>query len=627
MIEVRNGRKTIFVCCGTGCVSANSQKVLEGLRREVRAQGLKDFTVDFSGCHGFCQRGPILDIIPDDIFYTEVKPEDAADVVRSLQPNGKLVDRLLYRDPASGQPVPRYHEVNFYKKQHRVILRNCGHINPENIDHYIEVDGYKALKKALLEWKPEQVIDEINRSGLRGRGGAGFPTSRKWDACRGAPGAPKYVICNADEGDPGAFMDRSVLEADPHSVLEGLALAGYSVGANEGYIYVRAEYPLAVVRVRKALRDAEERGFLGKNILKSGFDFKVHVMEGAGAFVCGEETALMRSIEGKRGMPSPRPPFPAFVGLWGKPTCINNVKTLASATVIILKGADWYSKMGTPDSKGTAVFALTGKVANCGLVEVPMGMPLREIIYEIGGGIPDNKHFKAAQTGGPSGGCLPASLLDSPVDYENLGKAGSIMGSGGMVVADEDTCIVDLARFFLSFTRAESCGKCVPCRVGTQHMLSILDRITEGRGQPADIDQLLRLADTVKNASLCGLGQTCPNPVLTTIKYFRDEYEEHIRDRKCRAGVCKALTSYYIEPDKCQACLICLRQCTSQAIEGGKGLIHVIDQEKCTKCGNCLAVCPTRFAAVRKISGEPVPPPLPKENRAVARAKVPAGKS
>jgi NADH-quinone oxidoreductase subunit F len=539
MIEVKTGRRKIFVCCGTGCVSGKSDYLLANLKQEVAKRGLKDVEVDFSGCHGFCQRGPIVDIAPDDIFYTEVQPDDAADIVRSLVGGDGLVDRLLYHDPVSGQPMPHSKEVVFYKKQHRLILRNCGSINPENIDHYLAVGGYEGLSRALLKMKPLEVIEEVKKSGLRGRGGAGFSTGQKWEFCRNAKGSPKYMICNADEGDPGAFMDRSILEADPHSLVEGMTVAGYAIGASEGYIYVRAEYPLAVVRVRKALKDAEAGGFLGKNILNSGFDFKIHVMEGAGAFVCGEETALMASIMGRRGMPRPRPPFPANAGLWERPSNINNVKTLASVTFIMLKGEEAFASLGTEKSKGTAVFALTGKVANSGLVEVPMGTTLREIIFEIGGGIPNNKRFKAVQTGGPSGGCLTAAFLDSPVDYESLAQAGSIMGSGGMVVGDEDTCMVDLARFFLSFTKSESCGKCTPCRVGTQHMLAILERIGQGKGEMSDLDLLAKLTETTKNASLCGLGQTCPNPIITTMRYFRDEYEDHIKRKHCEAVACR----------------------------------------------------------------------------------------
>jgi NADH-quinone oxidoreductase subunit F len=539
----RNGHKdrTVFVCRGTGCVSGGGDAVFEALKTEVKKQNLKGAEIDFSGCHGFCQQGPNVVIEPDGIFYTHVEPGDAAEIVSSHLLKGKPVERLFYRDPVSGQAIPQYSEIKFYKEQRRVILRNCGHINPERIDAYIDRGGYQSLRKVLFQMKPEEVIEEVKRSGLRGRGGAGFPTGVKWEFCRNAHGSPKYVICNADEGDPGAFMDRSILEADPHSVIEGLAICAYAIGSNEGYIYVRAEYPLAVSRLRVALDQARERAFLGGDIQGSGFNFNVYIKEGAGAFVCGEETALIASIESRRGMPRPRPPFPAQSGLDGKPSNINNVKTLASVPVIIERGADWFASIGTEKSKGTAVFALTGKIANSGLVEVPMGTPLSKIIFDIGGGIPRGKRFKAVQTGGPSGGCIPARFMDLPVDYESLAKMGSIMGSGGMVVMDETTCMVEVARYFLSFTQAESCGKCTPCRLGTRQMLEILTRITEGRGSQADIDTLLAIAKTVKECSLCGLGQTSPNPVLSTIEYFRDEYDAHIKEKKCPAAVCDAL--------------------------------------------------------------------------------------
>ena len=534
-------RRTVFVCRGTGCVSGGGDTIYEALKAEVTRQGLRSADIDFTGCHGFCQQGPNVVVEPDGILYTHVEPESATEIVTSHLKNGKPVERLFYHDPVTGQAIPHYSDINFYKLQERVILRNCGHINPEKIDDYLATGGYQSLRKVLFQMTPEQVIEEIKKAGLRGRGGAGFPTAVKWELCRNAPGSPKYMICNADEGDPGAFMDRCILEADPHAVLEGLTIAAYAIGATEGYVYVRAEYPLAVSRLRTALKQAEERGFLGNGILGSGFSFTVYIKEGAGAFVCGEETALMMSIEGQRGMPRPRPPFPAQSGLDGKPTIINNVKTLATVPIIIERGADWYASIGTEKSKGTAVFALTGKVANCGLVEVPMGTPLSKIIFDIGGGIPRGKRFKAVQTGGPSGGCIPARFMDLPVDYESLTKLGSIMGSGGMVVMDEATCMVDIARFFLNFTQNESCGKCVPCRLGTRQMLEILTRITEGKGREQDIDTLLAIASTVKECSLCGLGQTSPNPVLTTINYFREEYDTHIKEKKCPAAVCDAL--------------------------------------------------------------------------------------
>ena len=534
--------RTIFVCQETPCLSMGSDAVYESLKAEVARQGIKNAAVEISGCHGhgLCEQGPSVTVEPEGIFYTHVQAEDAPEIVSSHLRDGKPVERLFYRDPVTGKAIPHYSEINFYKKQQRVILRNCGRINPEKIEHYIASGGYRALRKALL-MTPQEIIEEVKKSGLRGRGGAGFPTGLKWEFCRNTHGEKKYVICNADEGDPGAFMDRSILEADPHAVIEGLVIAGYAVGANEGYIYARAEYPLAVKRIRIALEQAQERGFLGKDILGSGFDFVVHVKEGAGAFVCGEETALIASIESRRGMPRPRPPFPAQSGLDGKPTNINNVKSLASVPIIIDRGADWFASIGTEKSKGTAVFALTGKIANSGLVEVPMGTPLSTIILDIGGGIPRGKRFKAVQTGGPSGGCIPVRFLDAPVEYETLAQLGSIMGSGGMVVLDETTCMVEIARYFLSFTQTESCGKCVPCRLGTKQMLEILTRITEGKGRESDIDTLLTIAKTVKECSLCGLGQTCPNPVLTTLSYFRDEYEAHIKERKCMAAVCDAL--------------------------------------------------------------------------------------
>ncbi|MBE0430293.1 MAG: NADH-quinone oxidoreductase subunit NuoF [Dehalococcoidia bacterium] len=531
----------VLVCQGTGCTSSRSEDIRRALEDGVRQEGLSNVEVDFTGCHGFCQQGPIVVVEPEGIFYTHVRVEDAAEIVNSHLKRGIWVERLFYQDPATGEAIATYREVNFYKRQSRLILRNCGHINPERIEDYIATGGYDALKKALFEMTPEAVIEEIRRSGLRGRGGAGFPTALKWEFCRNSSGSQKYVICNADEGDPGAFMDRSIMEADPHTVIEGLAIAAYAIGSSEGYVYCRAEYPLAMKRLRIAIGQAGEKGFLGKNILGSQFDFTLHIKEGAGAFVCGEETALMASIEGKRGMPRSRPPFPAQSGLWGKPTNINNVKTLASIPVIVGKGADWYASIGTEKSKGTAVFALTGKVANAGLIEIPMGVTLRELIFEIGGGVPGGKRFKAVQTGGPSGGCLPASLLDLPIDYESLAAAGSIMGSGGMVVTDEDTCMVDMARFFLSFTQLESCGKCIPCRWGTKQMLDILEDIANGRGRPDDIELLEELAESVKDGSLCGLGQTAPNPVLTSIRHFRREYEDHIKRHHCSAAVCKGL--------------------------------------------------------------------------------------
>jgi len=536
-----HGKVAVLVCQGTGCLSGGSDKVLAALESEVKRIGLSHVDVDFTGCHGFCQQGPIVVVEPEGVFYTRVEPDDARDIAEQHLRDGKRVERLLYRDPTTNLPEALYKDVDFYKKQHRIVLRNCGRINPERIEDYIACGGYEGLRKALLEMKPAEVLEEVKRSGLRGRGGAGFPTGSKWEFCARASVNPKYVICNADEGDPGAFMDRSVMEADPHSVVEGLIIAAYAIGASKGYVYVRAEYPVAIKRLSIALEQARSRGFLGENMLDGGFSFDVTIKKGAGAFVCGEETALMASVEGKRGMPRPRPPFPAQSGLWGRPTNINNVETLANVPQIIVNGADWFKSVGTKTSAGTKVFALTGKVANQGLVEVAMGTPLYEVVFGIGGGIPGNKRFKAVQTGGPSGGCLPVQLLNLEIDYDSLSQAGSIMGSGGMVVLDEDTCIVDLARYFIEFTQNESCGKCAPCRLGTLQMLNILKGITAGKGRVEDIDLLLEIGEAVNKGSLCGLGQTAPNPVLTTIRYFRDEYEAHIRRKKCYAAVCREL--------------------------------------------------------------------------------------
>ncbi len=588
--------RTLFVCRGTGCQSARAVELQERLEQAIQSTGLSHITVKFTGCHGFCEKGPIVIVEPDGVFYNRVSVEDADVIVNEHLVNGQIVERLLYRDPVTGESIRHYQDITFYNRQSRQVLHNCGHINPEDIQDYTATGGYEALRKVLTEMTPEDVIDEIRRSGLRGRGGAGFPTGQKWDLCRKAPGNVKYVIGNADEGDPGAFMNRSLLEGDPHSVIEGMTICAYAIGASYGYLYCRAEYPLAIRRLRIALKQAKEKGFLGENILGSGFSFDIILKEGAGAFVCGEETALMASIEGKRGMPRPRPPFPAQKGLWGQPTNINNVETLGNVPLIIRHGADWYAGFGTAKSKGTKTFALTGKVANSGLVEVPLGTPLREIIFGIGGGIPNNKKFKAVQTGGPSGGCIPSSMLDIPVDYESLAEAGSIMGSGGLVVMDEDNCMVDVARFFLSFTQDESCGKCIPCRLGTKRMLEILERITRGEGQEGDIDLLLELCETVKAGSLCGLGQTAPNPVLSTIRYFRDEYEAHIKEHRCPAKVCKALITYRISEEKCTGCTLCARNCPVSAISGERKKTHVIDPAVCTRCDTCRQVC--KFDAV-----------------------------
>ncbi|MDI3538244.1 MAG: NADH-quinone oxidoreductase subunit [Bacillota bacterium] len=590
-------RAHVLVCGGTGCTSGGSSEIRARLEKELLAKGLdKEVKVVTTGCHGLCEMGPLVIVYPEGTMYTHVTPDDVPDIVNEHLYKGRIVERLLYKEPLTEEKVPHYGDLPFYQKQKRVVLQNCGYINPERIEEYIARGGYSALAKVLGEMTPEEVIAEVKKSGLRGRGGAGFPTGLKWEFCRKAAGEPKYVVCNGDEGDPGAFMDRSIMEGDPHRVLEGMIIGAYAIGASEGYIYVRAEYPLAVKRLRIAMKQAEELGLLGDNILGSSFSFRIHIKEGAGAFVCGEETALMASIMGQRGMPRPRPPFPANQGLWDKPTNINNVETWANIPDIILKGGDWFASMGTEKSKGTKVFALTGKVRNTGLVEVPMGITLREIIFDIGGGIPGGKKFKAVQIGGPSGGCLPESQLDLPVDYESLTGAGAIMGSGGLVVMDEDTCIVDVARFFLNFTRSESCGKCTPCREGIKRMLEILDRIVGGEGKMEDLDLLERTALVVKQSALCGLGQTAPNPILSTLRYFRDEYVAHIQDKRCPAGVCAALLVYRIKPELCRGCTACTKVCPVGAISGTRKEVHFIDPDKCIKCGACMERCP--FGAI-----------------------------
>jgi len=569
------------------------------MKEELAKKGLdKEILVVQTGCHGMCELGPIVVVYPEGTFYTRVQPEDAKTIVEEHLYKGRVVEKLLYRPSEKMESVKHYNELPFYSKQHRIALRNCGYINPDNIEEYIARDGYQALAKVLLEMTPDDVISEIKKSGLRGRGGGGFPTGMKWEFCKKSVSDKKYTICNADEGDPGAFMDRSILEGDPHSVLEGMAIGAYAMGADEGYIYCRAEYPLAIKRLKTAIAQAESYGLLGKNILGTNFSFELHIKEGAGAFVCGEETALMASIEGERGMPRPRPPFPANKGLWGKPSNINNVETWANVNPIILNGGAWYASMGTEKSKGTKVFALTGKVKNTGLVEVPMGITIREIIFDLGGGIINDKKFKAAQIGGPSGGCLTEAHLDTPVDYESLTAAGAIMGSGGLVIMDEDTCMVDVAKFFLEFTQRESCGKCVPCREGTKQMLLTLERITRGEGTMEDLDKLEELAVMVKEASLCGLGQTAPNPVLTTLRYFRHEYEAHINEKKCPAKACSALIQYLVTPDLCRKCGLCAKNCPVKCISGDRQTPYVIDQSRCIKCGTCLEVCP--FKAIRK---------------------------
>ena len=592
-------RSHILVCGGTGCTSSGSARIVTAFEKELATAGLdKEVKVIKTGCFGLCALGPIVVVYPEGAFYSQVKPEDIPEIVEEHLLKGRIVKRLLYSETVQEDTIKSLGETDFYKKQLRVALKNCGVIDPEDINEYIAYDGYMALGKVLTEMTPEEVVQCILDSGLRGRGGGGFPTGRKWAFAAAQPKGVKYVCCNADEGDPGAFMDRSVLEGDPHVVLEAMAIAGYAIGAQQGYIYVRAEYPIAVKRLQVAIGQARELGLLGKNILGTGFDFDIDIRLGAGAFVCGEETALMTSIEGHRGEPRPRPPFPAVKGLFGKPTILNNVETYANVPQIILKGADWFASMGTEKSKGTKVFALGGKIHNTGLVEVPMGTTLREIVEEIGGGIPNGKKFKAAQTGGPSGGCIPAQYLDIPVDYDNLIEIGSMMGSGGLIVMDEDTCMVDIAKFFLEFTVDESCGKCTPCRIGTKRLYELLDKITKGKATMDDLDKLETLCYHIKENALCGLGQTAPNPVLSTLKYFRDEYIAHIQEKRCPAGVCKSLLTIQILPDKCKGCTLCARNCPTGAITGKVKEAHVIDPEKCVKCGVCIEKC--RFGAIVK---------------------------
>ena len=592
-------RSHVLVCGGTGCTSSGSQRIRDRLEKEIAANGLsEEVGVVKTGCFGLCALGPVMIVYPEGTFYSMVQEDDIPEIVSEHLLKGRVVTRLLYDETTKTDKIIPLNETNFYKKQHRVALRNCGVINPENIEEYIGTGGYEALGIVLTEKTPEDVIQILLDSGLRGRGGAGFPTGLKWKFAAANEADQKYVCCNADEGDPGAFMDRSILEGDPHAVLEAMAIAGYAIGASQGYIYVRAEYPIAVKRLEIAINQAREYGLLGENIFDSGFDFDIELRLGAGAFVCGEETALMTSIEGNRGEPRPRPPFPALKGLFQKPTILNNVETFANIPQIIVNGPEWFASMGTENSKGTKVFALGGKIHNTGLVEVPMGTTLREIVEEIGGGIPNGRKFKAAQTGGPSGGCIPAEHLDVPIDYDNLKKIGSMMGSGGLIIMDEDTCMVDIAKFFLEFTVDESCGKCTPCRIGTRRMLEILEKITKGQATMEDLDKLEELCYHLQSSSLCALGQTAPNPVLSTLRYFRDEYIAHIVDKKCPAGVCKDLLQFKIDPDKCKGCTLCARTCPADAIIGSVREVHMIDPEKCLKCGACIEKC--RFGAIYK---------------------------
>ncbi len=632
----------IMVGMGTCGLATGAGEVLEAISEEVEKQKL-DVVISPTCCIGFCQKEPLVDILQPGrprISYGEMTPERARELIKALakgeikkewalakmEEEEYLIEDKIWRYPQDSPPneleeIPTYGQLSFYAKQRKLAMRNCGFINPENIEEYIARGGYRTLYKVLKELKPKEVVSEITKSGLRGRGGAGFPTGRKWDICRRATGDIKYIICNGDEGDPGAYMDRSILEGDPHSVLEGMIIGAYAIGAREGYIYVRAEYPLAVKNIGIAIKQAEDHGLLGENIFGSGFNFTIKMDRGAGAFVCGEETALIAALEGRVGEPRLRPPYPAQSGLWGKPTNINNVETWANVSVIMARGADWYAQYGTETRKGMQVFSLAGTIENTGLVFVPVRIARRDIVYSVVGGITGGKEFKAVQTGGPSGGCIPQQFLDLPIDYEQLTKVGAIMGSGGMIVMDEDTCMVDVAKYFVDFLRRESCGKCTSCREGIERMYEILNDITEGRGREGDIELLEELSETIRDTSLCALGGTAPNPVLTTIRYFRDEYEAHIREKCCPACVCKELVSYFIDPEKCEACMICLRNCPAEAISGGKNQIHVIDQGKCTKCGTCLDVCPPRFGAVMKISGEPVPASPPPKERVVVRAK------
>lgn len=610
----------ISICAGAGCLASGAGEVIAAFSAEIEKQGLTaEVDTKGTGCPGFCERGPVVVIYPDEICYLQVTPEDVPEIVSQTIGRKKVVDRLLYVDSASGETATHESDIPFYAHQKRNIICNNIKIDSKSIDDYLALGGYSALVKALISMSSDDVVEEVKKSNLRGRGGGGFPAGRKWEGSKNAPDPIKYVIVNADEGDPGAFMDRALLEGNPHSILEGLIIGGYAIGAHEGYIYVRQEYPLAVENINLAIRQAEAYGFIGEDILGTGFDFKVIVHQGAGAFVCGESTALMTALEGRVGEPRPKYIRSNIKGLWERPSVLNNVETWANVPLIINNGADWFTQFGTEGSKGTKIFSLVGKITNTGLVEVPMGITLNDIIYKIGGGIPEGKAFKAVQTGGPSGGCIPAELLDLEVGFDELSKVGSMMGSGGMIVMDEDTCMVDVARYFIEFLTDESCGKCVPCREGLRQMHKILTHITEGRGKPGDIELLEELSETAIEASLCALGSSAPNPFLSTLRYFRDEYEAHIQEKRCPALSCKELINYHIDPDKCKACMICLKKCPADAIDGGKKRIHVVNQEKCTNCGTCFEVCPPRFGAVKKISGEPVPAPLPEDERDINR--------
>ena len=621
IISARDPSKLcITICSGTGCRAYASEKVSAAFEEEIKKQGLESkVDVKRTGCHGFCEKGPLVVISPEELCYLQVTPKDVPEIISETIINDRVIDRLTYTDPTTGERIAHEYEIPFYKNQMRLVFGNNSKIDPKCIDDYIALGGYSALAKALFEMTPDQVLEEVKRADVRGRGGGGFPAGRKWEECRNAPGDIKYVIVNADEGDPGAYMDRSLLEGSPHSVLEGLIIGAYAIGSHQGFIYVRQEYPLAVENVGIAITQAQEYGLLGESILGSGFDFTIKVHRGAGAFVSGESSALMTAIEGKVGEPRPKHIHTVIKGVWDQPSNLNNVETWANVPLVINNGADWYRNIGTEGSKGTKIFSLVGKVNNTGLVEVPMGMTIKDILDDVGGGIPGGKKFKAVQTGGPSGGCIPESAIDTPVDFDELTKLGSMMGSGGMIVMDEDTCMVDVARYFLNFLCDESCGKCLPCREGVRRMREILTRISEGEGEEGDIELLEELGDVIAKTSLCALGGTAPNPVLTTIHYFRDEYEAHIREKRCAAYCCKALTSYYIDPQKCKACLICLRNCPAEAISGGKDQVHVIDQDKCTKCGTCFDVCPSRFGAVVRLSGVAVPAPIPVKQRSIRR--------